>query len=144
MCVCSNFLFTSCKTERGTFNYQKKTNKHAATNKVTHFSFAQYQMRRRSERAINLLIFRGLSRLTAAALCSATNEGEIVIINIQIYCFGLSWGPGGGSWGGGRVPSDLFPLRRRSISNWTFLMINWATLWRGLTPRSPMRNFRHL
>lgn len=78
-------------------------------------------MWRRSERAINLLIFRGLSRLTAAALCSATNEGEIVIINIQIYCFGLSWGPGGGSGG---LPSDLFPLRRRSISNWTFLMIN--------------------
>lgn len=38
----------------------------------------------------------GLSRLTAAALYSATNEGEIVIINIQIYCIGLSRGPGGG------------------------------------------------
>lgn len=90
MCVCSNFFSTPCKIERGTFNYQEKKKKHAATNKVTHFSFAEYQMRRRSERAINLLIFRGLSRLTAAALCSATNEGEIVIINIQIYCFGLS------------------------------------------------------
>lgn len=48
--------------------------------------------------------FPGLIRLTAAALCSATNEGEIVIINIQIYCLSLSWSPTGG------MLSDLFSL----------------------------------
>lgn len=82
-------LFSLRVKQKGAHLIIRKKN-HAATNKVTHFSFAEYQMRRRSERTINLLIFRGLSRLTAAALCSATNEGEIVIINIQIYCFGLS------------------------------------------------------
>lgn len=34
--------------------------------------------------------FPGLSQLTAVELCLESNEGEIVIINIQIYCFSLS------------------------------------------------------
>lgn len=36
-----------------------------------------------------------------------------------------------------------FPSPQHCISNWTFLMINWATPLRGLTPRSPTRNFHH-
>lgn len=72
-------------------------------------------------------------------VCSAPNEGEIVIINIQIYCFSLSQSPRGGG-----MLSDLFPPPLSvSISNWTFLMINWAAPRRGLTPQSPTRNFHH-
>lgn len=102
---------------------------------VSHSALAEYRTPRSAERTINLFISQCNADWQLWRFASLQMKEELSLLIFRFIA--LVWVEGLE----GECCLIYFPSPQRSISNWTFLMINWATPWRGLTPCCPTRKF---